>query len=103
MPQAVCVGFSRSCAATACAKRSRFLAILPVSAIAQPQGSAALENRVDDVPLTPPPVERRLPAKQDARGRVTERLEGRSLVYAHSLRGPSGADRQDSKGTRGDW
>ena len=31
MPCAVCVGFSRSCAATACAKRSRFLAILPVS------------------------------------------------------------------------
>ena len=33
MPQAVCVGFSRSCAATACAKRSRFLAILAVSAM----------------------------------------------------------------------
>ena len=34
-PVAVCVGFSRSCAATACAKRSRFLAILPVSAISR--------------------------------------------------------------------
>ena len=42
MPWAVCVGFSRSCEATACAKRSRFLAILPVSAIAPLEGSASV-------------------------------------------------------------
>ena len=40
MPWAVCVGFSRSCAATAWAKRSRFLAILPVSG-PSPRGRVA--------------------------------------------------------------
>src|ERR1700691_652075 len=42
IPCAVCVGFSRSCAATACAKRSRFLAILGVSAITARKGSAGV-------------------------------------------------------------
>ena len=44
------MGFSRSCAATAWAKRSRFLAILPVSAIAFGQGSASAIDWSDGQP-----------------------------------------------------